>query len=685
MAKTYYVSNQGSNNNSGTKAKPWRSINFAVGQNSPVKAGDTILVESGVYTELITLGKSGNRQLGHITLKAEGNVTLRDPNPTKGGFREGVIQSAGKGYWKIDGFRIENTSWAGIALRDANNMIVQNNHTYETGASGIIVMPNSNYSGGDAGVTSSNIKILNNTVEKANWKWRTKNDLGAPQEALSIWGVDGFEVAGNILKQGKKEGIDIKGGSRNGSVHDNQVSDVAQISGTFKGYRGGPAIYLDGGRAAMSNIDVYNNVVFGNTADGIVIADEKPNQGDVSDIRVYNNVVYDNGVKGVNGGRGIAIGSNIRDVTVVNNTFAENNQAFVIDGLDSLGGDKSRDILLRNNIFANSTGRNGLIADVNNLTLDHNLFTDGFKQLYVRGDRLSNLQTGNNLKAQSVGFVDSGAGDFHLTASSPAVDQASRKIGAYARRDKDGKQRPQGTGFDFGAYEYSSSTRNKKGSQPTPSNPPKSRMIVGTNQGETLKGTKGNDMIKPQGGNDKVFGGRGNDTIYWSYGNDKLYGEGGNDTLQGGSGEDSLFGGMGNDTLRGGKHDDILNGGAGRDQIIGVNTNINQPGEGDKDILIGGSGGDTFYLGGSANVFYNDGRNGTLGAGDYALVKDFSVGQGDVLQLHGEASDYRLGSSPKGVPVGDAIFLKTPGRDELIAIVQTQNDLSLTGGAFKYA
>lgn len=679
MAKTYYVSSQGSNNNSGAKDQPWKTINFAVGKDSPVKAGDTILVESGVYTELITLGKSGDDKLGHITLKANGNVTLRDPKPNQGGFREGVIQSAGKGYWKIDGFRIENTSWAGISLRDANNMIVQNNHTYETGASGIIVMPNSYYGGGKAEVTSSNIKVLNNTVERANWKWKTKHDAGAPQEALSLWGVDGFEIAGNTLKQGKKEGIDVKGGSRNGSIHDNQVTGIAQVSGTFQGYRGGPAIYLDGGRAAMSNIDVYNNVVYGNMADGIVIADEKPNIGDVSDIRVYNNVVYDNGIQGVNGGKGIGIGSNVRDVQVVNNTFDGNIQAFAIDGLDYLGGAKSRDILVRNNIFANSAIRNGLIADVDNLRLDHNLFTDGFNQLYQSGNRLGNLKTENNLKTQSVGFVNPEDNNFHLTATSAAVDLASQKIAAYAQRDKDGKRRNQGIGPDVGAYEYSGSISDN-----TESTSSKTSLLFGSNRSETIKGTDGNDIIKPKGGNDTVFGGRGNDKIYWSTGNDRLYGGWGNDRLHGRDGNDRLFGGAGSDILWGGKHDDVLKSGDGQDKLIGVNTTNTQPGKQETDILFGGEGGDTFYLGDNAKVYYDDHKNNTLGLADYALIKDFKSSQGDVLQLHGQSSDYWLGAAPKGAPDGKAIFFKTPGKDELIAVVQTQEKLSLKSDAFNF-
>lgn len=451
----YYVSTNGSNDNPGTIDKPWKSINYAVSDKSSVKAGDTILVQPGTYNELIDLGKSGNSASGNITLKANGNVTLHDPDPNNGGFGEGVIHSSGKGYWTIDGFRIENTSWAGIALQDANNMIVQNNHTYQTGASGIIILPASNFNGGDGEVTSKNVKVLNNTIERAIWSWKGGADYNNSQEALSIWGVDGFEVANNTLNQGNKEGIDIKVGSRNGSVHDNSVTGQALVEGTPppNGYNGGAAIYLDGNRASIFNIDVYNNSVFNNTADAIVIADEVPSQGDVSGIRVYNNVIYGNGIHGQNGGAGITVTSNVHNVEIVNNTVAKNVQSLVIDGADYTHGYQPYDILVRNNIFANNSFRNGLIENAYNLTLDHNLYTDTF-DLYQTGNAVNNLNANNNTKVSSVGFANLNNNDFHLTSGSPAIDTGSSSISQYAQRDKDGKQRPTGAGTDIGAYEY---------------------------------------------------------------------------------------------------------------------------------------------------------------------------------------------------------------------------------------
>ncbi|MCP6761707.1 MAG: right-handed parallel beta-helix repeat-containing protein [Fischerella sp. CENA71] len=463
----YYVAPNGSDDNPGTVDKPWKTVNRAVSESSPVKGGDTILVQPGTYTEIITLGKSGDSQLGDITLKANGDVTLRDPDPNNGFFREGVIQSAGKGNWVIDGFRIENTSWAGISLRDAYNMTVQNNHTYETGASGIIVMPDTYYSGGEAEVTSKNIKVLNNTVERASWIWKGNaskegnindgldNSTGT-QESLSIWGVDGFEVANNTVKEGNREGIDVKTGSRNGSVHNNTVTNQALVSGTPNGYTGGPGLYIEGNRADMFNIDVYNNVVANNTAGGLVITDEVPNQGDVSGIRVYNNIVYGNGKDGVNSGQGIGVSSNVSDVQIVNNTVDGNVQGFLIDGSDNYGGYRPRDILVRNNIFANSSYRNGFVEDADNVTLDHNLFTNKFAKVYETGNGVNNLKAENNTQADSIGFADLNGKNFKLTANSPAIDTGSAEIGDYAKLDYDAKQRGQGKGTDIGAYEFQS-------------------------------------------------------------------------------------------------------------------------------------------------------------------------------------------------------------------------------------
>ena len=105
-------------------------------------------------------------------------------------------------------------------------------------------------------------------------------------------------------------------------------------------------------------------------------------------------------------------------------------------------------------------------------------------------------------------------------------------------------------------------------------------------------------------GADEIYNGTiGNDTLSGTAGNDILNGAQGNDTLRGLGGNDQLFGGQGNDILDGGTGNDILTGGTG------------------SDTLIGGIGADRFVFEGSGSA------NGV------DLITDFSISQGDVLDL----------------------------------------------------
>jgi Ca2+-binding RTX toxin-like protein len=93
--------------------------------------------------------------------------------------------------------------------------------------------------------------------------------------------------------------------------------------------------------------------------------------------------------------------------------------------------------------------------------------------------------------------------------------------------------------------------------------------MVGTNVGEFIEGTSGDDVIVALGGNDRVWGMGGNDIICGGPGNDKLYGGTGNDDLEGGDGKDRLFGQRGDDALLGGPKPDRMDCGPGTDTADG--------------------------------------------------------------------------------------------------------------------
>lgn len=88
----------------------------------------------------------------------------------------------------------------------------------------------------------------------------------------------------------------------------------------------------------------------------------------------------------------------------------------------------------------------------------------------------------------------------------------------------------------------------------------------------------------------------------------------------------TLWGTTGNDTLTGGAGKDIITG------VLSSGTTPTAMGSGQIDVLTGGAGSDVFLLGDSRGAFYDDGNKGNPGLNDYAIIKDFKVGE-DKLQV----------------------------------------------------
>ncbi|NET36305.1 MAG: hypothetical protein F6K19_30480 [Cyanothece sp. SIO1E1] len=185
----------------------------------------------------------------------------------------------------------------------------------------------------------------------------------------------------------------------------------------------------------------------------------------------------------------------------------------------------------------------------------------------------------------------------------------------------------------------------------------------------------GNDVFNGDKTSQIIRGLGGNDRITAKAGDDKVYGDAGNDTLWGNRGHDTLKGGQGHDTLGGGDGDDVL---------IGVDASQMAAGRGEIDLLVGNKGADRFVIGDSTQVFYNDGVEGSMGRRDYAVIRDFNRAAGDVIQLHGQAEDYTLGSAPKGTRKGTGIFLNTTDKAELVAVVRNGAGLDLESEDFQF-
>jgi RHS repeat-associated protein len=132
--------------------------------------------------------------------------------------------------------------------------------------------------------------------------------------------------------------------------------------------------------------------------------------------------------------------------------------------------------------------------------------------------------------------------------------------------------------------------------------------------------------------------------------------------LMGTAGSDNLIGGLGNDIL------------------VGIIPSQRNSGTGEIDLLTGSQGSDTFVLGDKNSAFY-------LGSGsqDYALIQDFSLQEGDIIQLKGNASEYILGSISTDPAAGTGIFLASEPNELVGAIAGLQpQTLTLSSPAFQY-
>jgi Ca2+-binding RTX toxin-like protein len=178
------------------------------------------------------------------------------------------------------------------------------------------------------------------------------------------------------------------------------------------------------------------------------------------------------------------------------------------------------------------------------------------------------------------------------------------------------------------------------------------KSVVGTQ--EWFFGGAGDDIFELNASDgDWANGGAGNDLIYaTANAGDPLAGDGirGN----GGDGLDILLGSRGND---------ILNGGADNDRLGG---------QGGSDQLWGGSGADIFY----ASPTYSGGAFGNI-----AVVRDYSLAEGDSVRLAFDGSLLQtqyLGNyvAPTGIAFGSGILLTSSANPDTGFFVTGATDVS---------
>ena len=430
-ASVYYVDliHAGSNTNSGLLGSPWATIQKA----AKAQAGDTVYVKAGSYAEKITFANSGTSD-ALITFIGIGSVIIQDPTNTT--VWSGTLNLNTKSYIRIQNFSIQNAYWFGIYVEACDHIYLENNKTYNTGASGISVWH------------SSYIYAGYNTVQKACYQSLSTGS----QECITFSGVSNFEIYHNeVFDSGGSinggEGIDTKENCTNGKVYYNIVHDLIRLG-----------MYVDCWDKLLQHIDVYNNRVF-NCSDGIAVSSE--NGGTVSDVNIYNNITYNNGGFGIIISNYVLDGPrkniNIMNNTVCNNGFGDNNTAW--GGGIIVYSKNVSNISIFNNIVAFNDAMQ--ISDTTGVvyaaTINKNLIYG------YRGHNWTNEVKGINVIEADPMFVDvdgldniSGTADDNLNVSpaSPAINQGTNTNAPAF--DFNMFVRPAEGTVDIGAYESNS-------------------------------------------------------------------------------------------------------------------------------------------------------------------------------------------------------------------------------------
>lgn len=296
-AATYVVAKNGRDSNPGTAARPFLTINRAV---SHVRAGDTILVRTGVYREAVLIwDKKGTRD-APIRIAADRGAT---PVIEGKGLRvaPGLVAIGSSEWIRFEGFEVRNSAADGISLRAVRQVVVRHNAVHHSRFGGIRAW------NGNADLLVDGNTVHHNVLSNASRRTRQWS------QAIGIEDTVRATVTNNRVFQNYGEGIDLIR-TTGGNISRNRVADNFSVN-----------IYLDNARSVVvdGNLIRTTDEAFYRDrapASAIALANERyRRQNPLRDITITNNVIararigiyyYDE-----------ETGGGLHDVRIANNTF----------------------------------------------------------------------------------------------------------------------------------------------------------------------------------------------------------------------------------------------------------------------------------------------------------------------------------------------------------------------------
>src|SRR3989441_106313 len=414
---------------------PGRTVTW-VSNNNPAGTVSSSGLVTGVATgtALITAtseGKTGSAMIAVGTPPPPAGCA-----PTGGGRCYYVDAAAGNDGDPGDSARPLRTVQHAADLVNPGDMVIVRDGVYTGSSSEVLAI-------GRGGTASSWV------VFRAEHKW------GAVLDGQGTPGVQGVSDAGVHFSASfvRVEGFEIRGMWHDGV--DMGATDIV-LSGNHihnvAGYCESSGLGIAAIAAYSSNVVIEQNVIhdIGRLSPGQFGCSPSSDYWQNHDHGIYlsdgvnviirNNVFY-NMVHGWDVHR---YGSTCDQVYVVNNTFAYPNPNR--DGHIILAS-TTTNLYIENNIFYLPGQNIGISGTQSGAFIDHNLSTAA-----VGGGGI-----GSNIENTDPQFVNPSALDFRLQAGSPAVDAGT--IPSIGLGDVLGIIRPQGAGYDIGAFESHLATR----------------------------------------------------------------------------------------------------------------------------------------------------------------------------------------------------------------------------------
>jgi parallel beta-helix repeat protein len=401
----FYVAPTGNDNDPGTEAQPWKTLQKAV---ETLTAGQTVLVKDGTYYGMLEMNHSGEPEQP-ITLRAfPGAKPVIEINEA---FDEGIIVR-GVSYITIDGFELVYT---------APGAEQANGERYENGISIESVMD------GSTPLLPHHITITNNRVH------------GFPGGGIGSGLADYITVEGNIVWENA-----LWSKYNNSGISLYQSVDFDLEAGFHNIIRGN-TVFKNENRVPGTGIG-NTTITDGNC---IIIDDSRQTQKFLANKTQYpayqSATLIENNICAGNGGRGVHIFLS-DNVLVRHNTLYQNLQTPDIGG-GELTANSSSNIHFVNNIVYTTLGQRATdLYEASDIVFENNLY---FNTTDISNKSPSDLVADPLFEYASINLNEA---NFKLKLGSPAIDNALATQSPTT--DVGGGQRPQGAGPDIGAWEF---------------------------------------------------------------------------------------------------------------------------------------------------------------------------------------------------------------------------------------